>query len=164
MNSGVSQLCLACGMCCDGTLFGFVALRSGEDAVLKASGLDPKPRKDGRWSLPQPCAALRGTACSAYATRPAGCRDFNCGLVQALNEGEVTLEEALAVVERAHALRESVERALPPGIPAEGKSVMQRARRDGVLNLEALRDLEDYLAFHFVRRAPGGSAPSDQTI
>ncbi len=150
-------------MCCDGTLFGFVALRAGEDAALTASGLALRTRKDGRWSLPQPCAALRGTACAVYASRPAGCREFNCGLVQALHEGEVALEEALTVVQRAHALRDEVERALPPGVPAEGKSVMQRARRDGVMNPEVLRDLEDYLAFHFVRKPPGTSAPPDET-
>ena len=35
-----SQLCLACGFCCDGNLFAFVALSSPEAQTLKAQGLE----------------------------------------------------------------------------------------------------------------------------
>jgi len=50
--------------------------------------------------VPQRCAALAGTVCQVYAERPLACRRFECLLFGALREGEVTLPEALEVVER----------------------------------------------------------------
>ncbi|QRK13192.1 YkgJ family cysteine cluster protein [Archangium violaceum] len=100
----LSTLCLRCGLCCDGTLFTHVPLRRTEVGPLKALGLPVKERKDGTPILPQRCAALEGKRCTAYAERPEECRRYHCNLFSALSEGEVSLEEALAVVDGAHAL------------------------------------------------------------
>ena len=101
----LSTLCLRCGLCCDGTLFTHVPLQRTEAGPLKALGLPVKEREDGTPILPQRCAALDGRTCTAYAQRPAGCRRYHCNLFSALSEGEVSLEEALSTVDRAHALR-----------------------------------------------------------
>ncbi len=103
----LSTLCLRCGLCCDGTLFTHVPLLRTEVAPLQALGLPVKEREDGTPVLPQRCAALDGSRCTAYAERPEGCRRYHCNLFSALAEGEVSLDEALAVVDRAHALRAS---------------------------------------------------------
>lgn len=100
----LSTLCLRCGLCCDGTLFTHVPLRPPEVGPLKALGLPVKEREDGTPLLPQRCGALEGRCCTAYAQRPEGCRRYHCHLFSALSEGEVSLEEALAVVDGAHAL------------------------------------------------------------
>lgn len=100
----LSTLCLRCGLCCDGTLFTHVPLQHTETGPLKALGLPVKEREDGTPILPQRCAALEGKTCTAYAQRPEGCRRYHCHLFSALSEGEVSLEEALAVVDGAHAL------------------------------------------------------------
>jgi hypothetical protein len=100
----LSTLCLRCGLCCDGTLFTHVPLRSTEAAPLRALGLPVKEREDGTRVLPQRCAALDGRRCTAYSARPEGCRRYHCQLFSALAEGEVSLPEALAVVDGAHAL------------------------------------------------------------
>ncbi|WNG34234.1 YkgJ family cysteine cluster protein [Archangium minus] len=100
----LSTLCLRCGLCCDGTLFTQVPLRQTEVGPLKALGLPVKEREDGTSLLPQRCAALEGKRCTAYAERPEGCRRYHCNLFSALSEGEVSLEEAFAVVDGAHAL------------------------------------------------------------
>jgi hypothetical protein len=100
----LSTLCLACGLCCDGTLFTHVPLRRTEAAPLQALGLPVREREDGTPVLPQRCAALDGRSCTAYAQRPEGCRRYQCNLATALSEGEVSLEEALAVVKGAQAL------------------------------------------------------------
>jgi Fe-S-cluster containining protein len=100
----LSTLCLRCGLCCDGTLFTHVPLRRTEVAPLRALGLPVKEREDGTPVLPQRCAALDGSRCTAYTERPEGCRRYHCHLFSALAEGEVSLDEALAVVDRAHAL------------------------------------------------------------
>lgn len=102
--SSLSTLCLRCGLCCDGTLFTHVPLRGSEVEPLKALGLPVKAREDGTPILPQRCAALDGKRCTAYAERPEGCRRYHCHLFSALSEGEVSLAEALAVVDGAQAL------------------------------------------------------------
>ena len=60
MDSG-EQLCLACGLCCDGTLFDLVKLEASDDAAkLKTLGLPVKVSR-GKTPVarfPQPCAAL----------------------------------------------------------------------------------------------------------
>lgn len=103
MSQALSTLCQHCGLCCDGTLFTHVPLRSTEVEPLRALGLPVKEREDGTPILPQPCAALNGRCCTAYAERPEGCRRYHCQLFSALSEGEVSLPEALAVVDGAHA-------------------------------------------------------------
>ena len=100
----LSTLCLHCGLCCDGTLFTHVPLRRTEAEALKALGLPVREREDGPPLLPQRCAALDGRRCTAYAQRPEGCRRYHCHLFAALSEGELSLEEALAVVDGARAL------------------------------------------------------------
>ncbi len=96
-----SELCQRCGLCCDGTLFTRTPLLPDEaerlaDRALPADGT----RAPG---LAQPCAALEDTRCTIYEARPTACRRFECLLHGALVEGEVDLDEALAVVAEARA-------------------------------------------------------------
>lgn len=122
----LSTLCVACGLCCDGTLFTHVALAPGEDAALRAEGVEPRMREDGS-VLPQRCAALCGRSCTVYGARPQGCRRYQCQLYGALSEGEVSLPEALAAVEEVQGALAALETSLPAdgsGLPA-----VQRARR-----------------------------------
>ena len=130
----LSTLCLRCGLCCDGTLFTHVPLQRTEVAPLQALGLPVKTREDGSSVLPQRCAALEGSRCTAYAERPEGCRRYHCQLFSALAEGEVSLDEALAVVERAHALLASAGGERGP-------------------------EVEDYLDRHFRGRHRRSTAP-----
>lgn len=100
----VELLCQACALCCDGTLFTRVPLAE-DDAAPARAGVVTTPT-GGRY-LPQLCAALEGTRCAVYAQRPLACRRFECLLVAALRDGETSLAGALALVERARALRAS---------------------------------------------------------
>ncbi len=96
--SALETLCLACGLCCDGTLFTRVPLRP-EESVPDL--LDARSTATGARYLPQRCAGLTGTTCGAYAQRPLACRRYECLLFGATREGEVSLPEALEVVRRA---------------------------------------------------------------
>lgn len=118
MSLPLTTLCLHCGLCCDGTLFTHVPLEAGEARALEALGLPVKPRAEGTPVLPQRCAALDGRRCTAYAARPQACRRYHCQLFSALAEGEVSLPEALTVVDGAHA------RAAGP--PAEREAYLDR--------------------------------------
>ncbi|QSQ11930.1 YkgJ family cysteine cluster protein [Myxococcus landrumensis] len=127
----LSTLCLRCGMCCDGTLFTHVSLQPEEASALRRHGVPLLQREEGPPVLAQHCSALEGRTCTVYADRPASCRRYHCQLFSALSEKEVSLDEALGLVDEAHARIAAVERALPPATAeAEApRSVMQRARQ-----------------------------------
>jgi Fe-S-cluster containining protein len=101
-------LCQACGLCCDGSLFTRVPL--GVSEVVPAARLAVVTNEHGGRHVPQRCAALQGTRCQVYAERPLACRRYECLLLGALREGEVSLPEALDVVRRAQSLTAGAER------------------------------------------------------
>jgi Fe-S-cluster containining protein len=96
-----SKLCVGCGLCCDGTLFADVELAGAREALeAEAMGLEVEESDERRGGavLVQPCAALRGRRCSVYEFRPKCCRTFECGLLQRVKRGWVSLAEAEARV------------------------------------------------------------------
>ncbi|MEO6992765.1 MAG: YkgJ family cysteine cluster protein [Lacunisphaera sp.] len=115
MNSG-EQLCLACGLCCDGTLFDNVQLGPGDDAEkVKALGL---PVTVSRAQTPvtffrQPCTALcADRTCRVYADRPVQCRTFECGVFKDVRGGRITFADALRLVKQARRKADSIRRLL----------------------------------------------------
>lgn len=99
------KLCLACGLCCDGTLFGHVRLGPGDNAPqLKSLGL---PVHTSRSLTPvlrlrQPCTALcADRTCRIYAHRPTQCRAYECGVFQQLRAGQMDFPAALRRVKQA---------------------------------------------------------------
>lgn len=125
----LSTLCQRCGLCCDGNLFATVPLRKVEVAPLRRLSLPVTQQPDGAPALPQRCAALEGRCCTIYAERPEVCRQYRCILLTALAEGEVSLDEALKVVDGAHAHIQAVEAALEPASEGAPRAVLQRARQ-----------------------------------
>lgn len=114
--AAAGQLCVACGMCCDGTLFDLVKLEAGDDArKLRALGLPVKASR-GRAPVerfPQPCAALGpDRRCRVYADRPWQCRVFECGVLKELKAGEIDFAAALRLVTRARRRAERVRQLL----------------------------------------------------
>lgn len=104
MNLG-EELCGACGLCCDGTLFDLVKLEASDDAKkLKALGL-PVTFSRGKAPVarfPQPCAALcADLTCRLYADRPWQCRAFECGVFKDAKAGRITSAAALKLVKQA---------------------------------------------------------------
>lgn len=123
--SAGARLCLACGMCCDGTLFKDVELQPGDSAAKSAlqqlslydPGINPgdnlrqsQPRGT-KW--PQPCAALcADLRCRIYAERPGRCRDFECSQFKAVAAGERDEAEALRIIRRTRQAADKVRRLL----------------------------------------------------
>lgn len=108
------QLCLSCGLCCDGTLFRDVELQPGDDAAkLRARGL-PIPRSALHVpSFAQPCAALcADLRCRVYVDRPARCRQFECAVFKAVASGEVEPPAALKTIRQTRQMAEKVRRLL----------------------------------------------------
>ena len=87
-------LCTQCGLCCDGPLFADAELASGDETSgLEILGLDVEDADDeDHGVLLQPCAALKGKRCSIYAHRPSCCRAFECGLLQQVKRGVISID------------------------------------------------------------------------
>jgi Fe-S-cluster containining protein len=97
------QLCLSCGLCCDGSFFGSVELRAGDD-VTGLGELLPLERKAGKIMFRQPCSALQGRCCSVYENRPQVCRRYRCRVLRSVEAAPATLPDAR---EKVSALRAS---------------------------------------------------------
>lgn len=110
------DLCRACGLCCDGTLFDLVKLEAGDDArKLQALGL-PVTTPRGKTPVarfPQPCAALcADRSCRLYADRPRQCRVFECGVLKEAKVGRISYPAALRLIKQARRRADKVRRLL----------------------------------------------------
>jgi uncharacterized protein len=106
------QLCLRCGLCCNGVIFGDVELQPGDDpARLTALGVPLKSRGK-KTKFPQPCACLDGLRCRIYADRPRRCRTFDCRLLQRAGAGEVRIVDALKIIRATRRHADQVRRLL----------------------------------------------------
>ncbi len=125
MRSESEQLCTSCGFCCDGTLFTSVPLEPAEVASSIRVGLRVLTTSDGP-RVSQPCAALSHRECRVYEQRPTTCRTYQCDLLVALHGGEVSVDEARAIVDRVREL------ALAPANTAKVRELLRhhfRGRR-----------------------------------
>jgi len=142
-GSGTANICLSCGLCCNGASFGDVKLLPREDAAeLRALGM-PLSRTGcarGRnhiegaagagWRFLQPCAAFDGCRCDIYSVRPRHCRDFECLLLRKLETGTIRQANALRVIRRARRQAEKVRKLLRSlGDEDETLALAQRYRR-----------------------------------
>lgn len=111
------SLCLSCGLCCDGTLFGKVPLKSDDDLLpLQKAGIEILT-KGTKINFKQPCAAYRENCCQVYADRPTNCRKYRCELLKKYESGKITREEARQKINRVreleNLLRTEIARILP---------------------------------------------------
>lgn len=141
----LSELCLDCGLCCDGTLFRQVKVTPGERDALVTLGISVGEKR-GNPAMWLPCGKLNGKCCTIYEARPGGCRAFVCALGAKLTRQEISLDEAKAQV------REMLARiaALREALGGDDQLVLRRAREaiDGAAPLadgvaEAFKRVED---------------------
>ena len=108
MTTPSENLCLACGLCCDGTLFSWVVLRPADDVPRLAEAGVAAETVNGRQGLWQPCAGHHAGRCTVYQVRPCACATFRCKLLRRQEAGEIAPDQARAVVERARQFRDIV--------------------------------------------------------
>lgn len=128
------QLCLACGLCCDGTLFGHVRLLADEDGKkLRALGLPIAVSRGAApvARFPQPCVALcADRTCRVYAGRPSQCRSFECGVFKGVQAGRDDFGAALRLVKKARRLADRIRVLLREmGDTDERVALSERFRR-----------------------------------
>jgi Fe-S-cluster containining protein len=122
------QLCLECGLCCNGVIFadvhiqtraeatrlrglGMSLLRSESTSTDRGKGCSSKaPRAD--WKFAQPCSALRGCHCKIYPERPKYCRQFECILFKSVQAGRLEIPAALRIIRTARQKADTVRSLL----------------------------------------------------
>lgn len=111
-----NDLCLECGLCCNGVLFADGQLQPDDNSSrLEKLGLKlkQKPKTEGaKRKFIQPCAAFDGCRCGIYTERPAYCRQFECLLLKRVASGETSRTEASRIVSRARCRVSKVKRLL----------------------------------------------------
>ncbi len=99
-----TDLCLSCGLCCDGSLFKAVELEAGDEAHAGAA-------IEGR--LPQPCRFHGAEGCGVYAARPGQCRAFSCRVREAVRDGTRSRGWAETRIEAMRHLLAGLDDVLP---------------------------------------------------
>ena len=103
-----SDLCIACGMCCDNTLFGRVVVEKDEAEVLTDLEFEITEYDDGELSFDQPCPRLCDKKCEVYKDRPWTCQSYNCVTITKWRDGEISAEMAAANVAEALQAKEDL--------------------------------------------------------
>ena len=101
------KLCLSCGVCCDGTLFGSVGIGELERALYEKAGVAFKFSADSK-SFCQPCPAHDSGCCQIYLDRPTICHDYKCTLLASYLNNEVTYVSASELITLTHELKRSI--------------------------------------------------------
>jgi hypothetical protein len=126
-----SSLCRACALCCDWPIFHSVPLERAEVEWAVARRL-PLVRTDEDVAVEFPCSVLQARGdervCGDYEHRPRACRGFECKVLARYKTGELSRDDAFALVHRARTLITSVERRLAV---AGGKGVTTQLRQLG---------------------------------
>ncbi len=114
-DTPASRLCRVCGLCCDGTLFGYVPITNDESVRLlrRLPVLAPSQRLGQR--IEQRCVALGPRGCDVYAERPGACARFSCKLLGRVERGELDPTEAEAVIASVQRVVDRLDLSLPPG-------------------------------------------------
>jgi hypothetical protein len=103
---------MACGLCCDGTLFDQTNLSADDDiGPLAGMGIDAVFNQTEP-ALRQPCAAYKNCVCSIYPDRPHVCRQFRCRLLRRFNANKISEGDALDIIRKAIALRDNVKQQM----------------------------------------------------
>jgi len=107
-------LCKSCGLCCSGHLFAWVRLNASELSPAESLGLkvirnDPRQR-----GFTQPCPLWDGM-CTVYASAdyPRTCKTYKCIVLRRLLDDDISLPDALAVIQETLDLIREIEPLLP---------------------------------------------------
>lgn len=104
-----SELCLYCGLCCQGVVHRWAVLGDDEVALASALGLSVHTKKDGSLVFHLPCHLYLDGKCSVYDNRPRVCGRYQCKLLKQYLADEISAEESLQLVQQVKALLSQVQ-------------------------------------------------------
>ena len=100
------NICLSCGLCCDGTLIGFVQLERKE--MLRLRTIMEIEEGNGEGFFLQPCENLGCSGCTIYSKRPNKCAEFECGLLNSIEQKKISFDSAIEVIELVKQLKSTI--------------------------------------------------------
>ena len=181
VSTGV-QLCLSCGLCCQGFLHRHAVLEADELVFATGLGLTLYPAEappsdasagtHGRTpkGFDLPCPLYQDEKCSIHPNRPKVCGDYQCNLLKKHLQGTVSLEDSQALVREAKDLIGLLRRHVGPAVA--GRSIWRDVgafleRNDAHADLDAFRKANAaFMCRHFEMDAdlladkPLSSAPA----
>ncbi|WP_299706367.1 hypothetical protein [uncultured Pontibacter sp.] len=104
-----TNICLACGLCCDGTLIGFVQLSHEELPAIRELMDIEEASSDGIFI--QPCEKYCD-GCSIYLDRPKQCASYNCKLLEYVLRKELDHTSAIEIIDVAKQRKSAIEEKL----------------------------------------------------
>lgn len=149
-----STLCTSCGLCCDGSLFSIAPLVPEDGAVTPP--LRSQEDDDERY-LSLPCRALDSArCCTVYGNRPRICGAFRCALLDRLDGGTISLQEAVhkVAVARQHKSRTLAVVGQFVDIDGRGMKDIKQNYRD-LSEEDQARDMRSYREGQFLLKAFG---------
>ena len=161
------EICVACGLCCDGSWYRHAVLVDTELERTKAAGFEVIAR-EGESFMTLPCPKFFGGKCSIYEQwRPNVCSRYRCGLLKRHESGSVSKDEALNVVQEAKKLFAELRLVAPDMkglLGSEAQELLEaRALSAGQLGLSPAAELKAVALILLFRRyfeQPAPSAPS----
>ena len=108
-----SDLCVSCGMCCDGTYLAWAPVVETDDTTgLQSVNHSVEFSEAGRPHFALPCPALVDKWCTVYGHRPAICPTYRCDLLNRYAAGGIAKADALAGISDTLVARDKVRPAL----------------------------------------------------
>lgn len=102
------KICVACGICCDGTLFSFAHLKPGERGNLPDKIEVNSYSREGNDYFRLPCGYFK-SQCTIYDRQKASvCSEYRCQLLRDFDAGKVTLEDAMEIVKETLKMRDDI--------------------------------------------------------
>lgn len=113
-----SSLCIACNLCCDGSVFSSVPVTEAERDRL-ATAVDFVTEGD-HVRIPLPCRQLGADGtCGCYALRPKVCRNFDCKLLKRREKNVVDHDTATEIVSEVKAVRDRAAQLIREALGAD---------------------------------------------
>ncbi|GGD90392.1 hypothetical protein GCM10011515_07490 [Tsuneonella deserti] len=110
-----SDLCVSCGICCEGSLFDQGPIFPHEEPEAGELGFTIVQRNDGERFFLLPCGNLCGSVCQIYEKRLTTCRTYKCPTLEAVEAREIDRTEADRRVAAAKAAIANIRQRLLPG-------------------------------------------------
>lgn len=104
-----TNICLSCGICCDGTLIGFVQLSQEEAPEIRA--IMEIEQEKGQAFFLHPCKKFCD-GCTIYSKRPKQCASFECGLLKSVEKKELPFNSAVEMINEVKLKRVEIEEKL----------------------------------------------------
>jgi hypothetical protein len=105
-----SQLCLSCGLCCQGLMEKAAVLEPNEIELAKELKLEYFMTIDGIYKFHLPCPLVSENVCTVYGNRhPSVCTEFQCLLLDQLLNDEISLEASLKIIHKIKKYTNSIK-------------------------------------------------------